>query len=481
MSSNTIGQLRNDMISLSAQSLARERALSRKAEELSGALAARRRELARAVDRSQALASPPLLTSSKLVAAIWKLARRRAIKQASSRKVSLEADILRIVEEGRSVSRLGRTMAAAAARLSSATEEIKDLDHPPDSVAERLGGLAAAVAALVPGKDPKQLLSVARDAVNLVETWAKASRAAREKTRAEGHPNRIWLPIPASTAFQAGALGARLDKDVADASAFYVEVGDPLAKFNALLPHAYRETRPKLNFASARADAARQNIASFVDALSWDHIRNVNYSMTGRRCILCGKQGGSLRAKIEPAKAAGGGSVECHEIWNWTRPDPAIPVGVQSLERIMVVCFDCHMCFHDDIARALAGGTGVAGLERQVQGYLIKRRGFLTRTDPKEVVLEMQAEQARLAEHKDVGTWIVDLSKLAKQDYMYGQTPTLLASNPSGIKASQVAGIAFREEDGTLHQAVSAERLYQEASMRFVVQPEPRYKVVSRK
>ena len=119
--------------------------------------------------------------------------------------------------------------------------------------------------------------------------------------------------------------------------------------------------------------------------------------------------------------------------------------------------------------------------EKQVQSYLLQRRSFLTHTSPKEVALEMQAEHARLADHKDATTWIVDLSKLAKQDYMYGQTPTLLTNNPAGVKAAHLAGITFRDQSGIVHRAKNPERAYQEIAMKWIRQPEPTYQVVGRR
>ena len=372
-------------------------------------------------------------------------------------------------------------MSAVTTRLSKTEAEIKDLDHPPEEIAARLSVIAQTVALVGKKKEPKRIVEAARAVIVCVDAWSKAGQLSRSSSGDEKE-GRIWLPIPSSMSAQATALGAKREPAFNGASGFYVGVGEPLARYNSLLPLAFRETRPKLKFAQIRANAHRQNIWSFMDTLSWDHIRNVNYSMTGRRCILCGKQSGKkLLRQLEPDKLNKVGSVECHEVWNWTRPDPDLPVGIQSLERIMVVCHDCHMCFHDDIAKAKAFAVGGDDLVKQVQTYLMTRRAGLTHMDIKEVALEMRAENASLGDHKGVTNWIVDLSTLAKQDYMYGQTPTLMTNNPAGVKASQIAGITFRDQDGIVHPAVSPERLYQDVAMKWITQPEPTYKVVGQR
>lgn len=476
---NTVDKLRSDITDLSSFSAVREREYTRRRDELAAVLTEKKKELSKVRLQVSAAAIPPIMKEQEVAKRLWGFVFQGKIKRLTTRVVSADSQIRRLVADGRSVEQSRKTMSGVIARLRRTEKDISELDHPTEEIASRLSAISSKIAAIGRKKDAQAIISVARDIIACVDAWAAAGRLSR--TGREDKSGRIWLPIPFSMTSQATALGAKQEHSLKGASRFYVEVGDPLAKFNSLLPHAFRETRPKLQFSSIRSGAHRQNLWSFMDSLSWDHIRNVNYSMTGRRCILCGKQSGNLVRKLEPDKPNKVGSVECHEVWNWTRPDPDIPVGVQSLERIMVVCFDCHMCFHDEIARGKALRIGDADLERQVQRYLVKRRSFLTHSSPKDVVLDMQAEQAKLASHRDVKTWIVDLSKLAKQDYMYGQTPTLLSNNPAGVKPGQVAGITFRDEQGIIHPAVNPERLYQEVAMKWITQPEPNYKVMGRR
>jgi hypothetical protein len=137
------------------------------------------------------------------------------------------------------------------------------------------------------------------------------------------------------------------------------------------------------------------------------------------------------------------------------------------------------MTFHDEFAAQKALAIGGEDLKGKVEGHLTQLRSHLTHMTPEQVSLDMHLENEKLASFKDVTNWIVDLSKLGKQDYMFGQLPTLLENNPAGVKSSQLAGLAFRDEYGAVHQAVSPERLYQETAMKWISQPEPTYQVIS--
>jgi hypothetical protein len=475
---NTVDKLRSDISTLTLYSNAREREFIRRRDESVGILKGKKKELAGTRAQAAATLTPPIFKELDLARAIWSLFNGKRAAKLGEKANYIEDEIRKLVEAGGLSERSRRAMASVGTRLQRTDAEIAALDHPPEEIALRLGVLSGRIAALGKKKEPKGIVEAAREIVACIDAWSKAVKLSRRSGQ-EGDAGRVWLPIPFSMQSQAIGLGAKQDFSVKGASRFYVSVGEPLARFNSLLPHAFRENPPKLSFSEIRATAYRQNIHSFMDTLSWDHIRNVNYSMTGRRCILCGKQSGNLVRRLEPDKPNKIGTVECHEVWNFSRPDPGIPVGLMQLQRMIVVCFDCHMCFHDEIARAKARQVGDEQLEHEVQRYLVQRRSRLTRTGPLEVAKEMRAEQARLAEHKGVTTWIVDLSKLAKQDYMFGAIPTLLSNNPAGVKATHLAGITFRDEAGKVHPAVNPERLYQDIAMKWIKQPEPTYTVVN--
>jgi hypothetical protein len=365
--------------------------------------------------------------------------------------------------------------------LKACVAKLPELDHPTRSIMSKVSDISARVRGLTSSSKGDVVLTAARDLVVCVETWAKASNLARKRTgSAESDQSRIWLPVPQSMAPTAEKLGASKDDTGDGASPFFVSTGTPLAIYDALLPLGYRHVVPKLSFADNPGSAGRDRLANFIDPMTWDHVSSVNVAMTGRRCILCGKQVGTLGNKIAPRDHQARTGVTCHEVWSWSRPDPAIPVGIQSLERILVLCFDCRMCFKEEEALASALAVGEPGLERGVQGYLLKRRAFLTRTGPKDVAAQMRSEQAMLAANADITTWIVDIGKLARQDYMYGHTPTLMLGNSARVKPSNLAGMAFRDTEGKTHPAVSADRVYQAVAMKWIVQPQPSFKVVGK-
>jgi hypothetical protein len=478
---NTVDQLRSDISMLGSYAVVKEREFTRRRDEIAGVLKAKKKELVNTRALGSAALVPPVMKELVLARKLWSMLFKGKASKLAEKANALEDEVRKLIAGGRSTEQSRKTMAGVSGRLKRMHGEIADLDHPPQEIVTKLSGVSSKVAGLAKKKDAKTVVDAARELIVCVDAWSKAGKIARQAGGADSGTGRIWLPIPFSMQSQAVALGAKQDMSIKGASRFFVNAGEPLARFNSLLPHSFRVNPPKLSFSTIRATAHRQNLHSFLDSLSWDHIRNVNYSMTGRRCILCGKQSGNLVRKLEPDKPNKVGTVECHEVWNFTRPDPDIPVGVQVLQRLIVVCFDCHMCFHDDIARAKALRVGDEQLEREIGDYLVTRRAGLTHASEDDVKLEMRAEQERLADHKDVTTWIVDLSKLARQDYMYGQTPTLLSSNPAGVKASQLAGITFHDESGRVHPTVNAERLYQEIAAKWIVQPEPTFKVVAKR
>lgn len=476
---NTVDQLRNDISMLTSYVVVKEREFTRRRDEIAGVLKAKKKELAETRALASAALTPPVMKELVLARRLWSILFNGKASKLAEKANAIEDEVRKLIAGGRSTEQSRKTLVGVSARLKRMHGEIADLDHPPQEIVAKLSGIASKVAGLAKKKDAKTVVDTARELVVCVDAWSKAGKIARQAGGADNGAGRVWLPIPFSMQSQAIALGAKQDMSIKGASRFFVNVNEPLARFNSLLPHSFRTNPPKLSFSTIRATAHRQNLHSFMDTLSWDHIRNVNYSMTGRRCILCGKQSGNLVRRLEPDKPNKFGTVECHEVWNFTRPDPDIPVGIQSLQRLIVVCFDCHMCFHDDIAMAKALKVGDEKLAREIGDYLEKRRAGLTRSSQQDVQLEMRAEQERLYDHKDVTTWIVDLSKLARQDYMFGQTPTLVSSNPAGVKASQLAGITFLDETGRVHPTVNPERLYQETAAKWITQPEPTFKVVA--
>lgn len=318
-------------------------------------------------------------------------------------------------------------------------------------------------------RDMDSLVAVAAGLIAVAAEWAEAERASAlaAPAQAEAVPDanppaavaagRIYLPIPHALGTYAKAAGARFDSEAPRGSKWYVPAGEPLGRFRSFLPLAFREKPPKLSFPPVRHGASSQNLWSLFDQMTWNNIRHINYERTGRRCVLCGKQSGNLLRHLEADGDRGMGTVDCHEVWEWTVPDPSVDIGIQKLKGMLVVCFECHMIFHDGFARSRAKAKGI---EDEVRRFLMKRRSFITRADPVDVANEMKAEAARLRKHAGVKAWIVDLSHLGRQDYMAQVNPVFVEDNVPGTKIGLMAGMSFVTDRGRSREAVPAAKVY---------------------
>ncbi|MFC6049019.1 hypothetical protein ACFPYM_14405, partial [Methylobacterium hispanicum] len=240
------------------------------------------------------------------------------------------------------------------------------------------------------------------------------------------------------------ALGAVADLSAGRGSDVFVPAGRDLAPFERMLPLAYRSRRgAPFEFPPIAARAAGQNLWSLFDAATWNQIRKTNYARSGCRCMICGEQ--------RPRSAGGGagsrGPVDAHEVWSWTMPDddPSRGVGIQRLERIMVLCPTCHACFH--AGHALTAARRDARHE-EAAAFIRARQSDITG-------LEGAALDAHLGRSADawnrtrgVERWVLDLSHLAAQDYMADVDPVFLAENPAGFAPEHVAGLSFVADDG---------------------------------
>ncbi|MBY3150949.1 hypothetical protein HFO56_00705 [Rhizobium laguerreae] len=329
---NTVDQLRNDISVLTSFATVKGREYTRRRDEIAGVLKAKKKELATARALVSATLVPPIMKELAAARKLWSMLFRGKALKLGEKANALEDDVRKLISGGRAAEQSRRTMAAVSGRLGRMNGELADLDHPPPEIAARLAGVASKVAALARKKDPKAMVDAARELVLCVDSWSKAGKLARRSGGADSGTGRIWLPIPFSMRSQAMALGAKQDMSVQGASRFFVNVGEPLGRFNSLLPHAFRDNPPRLSFSTIRATAQRQNLHGFLDPLSWDHIRNVNYSMTGRRCILCGKQSGNLVRKLEPEAGRVHPAVKPERLYQetamrWiTQPEPTYKV-----------------------------------------------------------------------------------------------------------------------------------------------------------
>lgn len=264
---------------------------------------------------------------------------------------------------------------------------------------------------------------------------------------------RIWLPVSTSRAREMIELGARVEKERGRGSRLWIPVSER-GKLDAFLPLAFRRKATKFAFPPIRHNAAKQNLWSMFDDSSWNHIRTTAYDRAGHRCQICGKQGGSLWSRLAtPDERKRGRTVECHEVWDWEVPDPASGVGIQKLKRLLILCPDCHLSFHE--GRTLQEARK-AGIEAEAADYIKARRMLLNRCDGETIDAQVAVDAEAWEATKSVRTWVVDLSHLAAQDFMEDHTLVLRDDNKAGVSPSQIGGISFRTEDGSSFAATPA-------------------------
>lgn len=367
---------------------------------------------------------------------------------------------------------------ALSRRLAAAADTANQLSTLPDSLREQARG-AGLKTRSVRGKgkhDRKILLDASELLFSIVAAWKQAEASARQAARqcpgeAPTTSNeRVYLPIPYAMGHHARAAGALYDPDIQKGSRWFVPPGADLAPFERFLPLAYRHKAPKLSFPPVPYRASSHNLWSVFDATTWDTIRNINYERTGRRCVLCGKQSGNLLKCLEEDGERRVGTVDCHEIWEWTVPDPEVSIGVQKLKALIPVCFECHATFHSSYARTAARARGI---EDEVRRFLMKRRAFLTRKDPVTVALEMKADRERLQKMSDTRLWIVDLSHLARQDYMTHVQPVFVERNAPGVRPGQISGLSFITDEGAFWPEITATDLHASLADIYRIEPVP--------
>lgn len=181
------------------------------------------------------------------------------------------------------------------------------------------------------------------------------------------------------------------------------------------------------------------------------------YSQTGNRCMICGSQGGKIIDSVFEDESNKKTSVECHEVWNWEVPDPKNGIGIQKLEKLMVLCVDCHMMFHEDYAVNKAEKFGKG---EKVQGFLEKRKMLVNSMNREQIRLLDEAEKEKFAETNGIDKWIIDLSNLAAQDFMQNHTPVLKSDNEAVVSEDLIAGINFENEYGDIFESTSSVEMY---------------------
>lgn len=117
----------------------------------------------------------------------------------------------------------------------------------------------------------------------------------------------------------------------------------------------------------------------------WDRLRRASYSKAGHRCEICGGRGPKH-------------PVECHEVWGYDDDQ-----GIQTLERLVSLCPDCHEVKH----YGLAERRGRAG---QAFRHLMQVNGWDTDQTTQHLLSAFELWTRR--SHQ---TWTLDLSWLNNQ------------------------------------------------------------------
>jgi len=398
--------------------------------------------------------------------------RAQSLLRAQQRSHALEDPLLKLMGAAAKHSTGDEEATATEVSIVAqvralATDKHRQGDH--ERTLERVTALASEIRAILISKSsPRDAPSGRAVAVDDERSppMAKPSHSQPRKGqfildfdgsgRREEEP-RIWLPVSVSRAREMLERGARMDRSAANrGSKLWVPVSERHL-LDSFLPLAFRAIKTHLRYPPIRHNAVGANLHSIFDKSSWNHIRSAAYDRAGHRCQLCGKQGGSLwnrLARTEEKKVSG--PVDCHEVWEWERSTSDGRVGIQRLARLLVLCKDCHLSFHEGYAKWRAEQVG---LEDRATAYLHNLRCLVNGCDDAEMAARMSEDREAHKAVRDVQKWVIDLSHLAAQDYMADHTLTLQTSNKAGVGPDRVGGIAYRLEDGTSFAAVSPENL----------------------
>lgn len=416
-------------------------------------LAATRRGAARKLAKFQFLRPVPLLGTAVLSPLRFDLGE--ASRVATAARAKAERHLRRLDE----AADARRSLSALAVRLEEARSSCRHLGPPPLFVRRAFESLGTRIASLARRSETRGTDDVRQAAFDLIafaERWNEAARRieAEASMKAPAAPrirrlstmssDRVWLPIPWNRRSEAIALGALADFSAGRGSDVFVPAGRDLRPFERMLPLAFRTRRGSpIEFPPIAAKAAGQNLWSLFDAATWDHVRKTSYSRSGYRCMLCGEQRTRKVDGGEPAR----GPVDAHEVWSWTMPhdDPSLGLGVQRLERIMVLCPTCHACFHAGHAVSVARREA---RDEETAAFIRARQSDIAGLEGDALDAHLARSAAEWDRTRGVDRWILDLSHLAAQDYMADVDPIFLAENAAGFAPEHVAGLSFSTDDG---------------------------------
>jgi len=352
--------------------------------------------------------------------------------------------------------------------LLKARNSVSSLGPMPESIKQEA---QKAISSLrnATGRRRRNLAAVseaARQIASVAERWVEAR--ARQSIESQSKPKRlpaparaptdIYLPISVGLRHQAIKAGAKYDPEGGTGSRMYVPKGGVLLPLNDFLPLAFRQRPLNLSFAEIPLHSRRQNLWTMFSERTWDHVRQANFAMTGRRCIICGN-----RTEGPEDLVGKQDSVDCHEVWNWTVPSSENGVGIQKLRGFLTVCHFCHMMFHEGFFEERLRKLYPDDVVKKFLDGLMDRRRVFTRMPIEAITAQIEKEKAILKSKARVKDWIVDLSHLSQQDYMRHVKPTFLLGNKAGVSPFQIAGLAFVATDGTEWPARNVREVYEEA------------------
>lgn len=287
-----------------------------------------------------------------------------------------------------------------------------------------------------------------------------ASHAFDLGTRSEP---RIYLPMNRLHGNKMRSHGFRIDESVKKGSQIYFDPTrdmDLVKKWQGALPTGARRVKTKYSFLEIADKAWRQNVRKAFKPDYWEMIRFDLNLMSGNRCMICGNRGGRLITDYFKGEGHKSDSVECHEVWEWQILDEERGIGVQRLKEILVVCNDCHMMFHEELAIEKAVNNGKNGAE--VREFLRNRMAVVTDQTLPEIDHQLASEKAELAKFDQIEHWIMDLQYLSDHQYMTKTTPEFNDGSDNPVRPSMIAGTDFLEADGDLVQAREVDQLYHE-------------------
>ncbi|MGY3581533.1 hypothetical protein ACVIGB_000396 [Bradyrhizobium sp. USDA 4341] len=399
---------------------------------------------------------------------------RPARRQLESARITRGERLKKVSDVDRkltSASRLERRCLEVVSRLEEYAIEVAAYGIPPFELKSRVRTACSSAATMPRSKGRmkvRDLLAIAEQLIEVLRDWRDHERdVARVKSNAAKvipirpvvrKPEvKIFLPIPLSLERQAQQKGAHVDTTVTSGSRVFLTPQDDLKPFARMLPLAYRPGGAKLHFPPVPARAARHNVWSMFDRETWDRVRFATYESAGRRCIVCGGGGKGGWFASNVLKSTNRGPVECHETWNWTVEDPSTGVGLQRLNRLMAVCSDCHMIFHEGFAVEIARNSGTA-LQDEVARRIHERQRLVNGMDETQLSLLLEADREDWESTNGIDDWIVDLSHLA--GHLSGAEPVFRVGNEAGVAPERIGGLAFVTDDGRAFPNRTGEELF---------------------